>query len=60
MMESIKEKLDSVMEHSYLNNYGIENYDELRFGKYPGDLAYKSILSNITSKNVLMENTYLV
>ncbi|PVX46608.1 FkbM family methyltransferase [Flavobacterium sp. 103] len=34
-MSDFKKALDKKIIHSLKNNYGIENYDEYRFGKYP-------------------------
>lgn len=48
-MTDFKKALNKKIKQSIYNNYGIENYDEYRFGKYPIDAVRSIPKTNLTS-----------
>lgn len=45
IMKDLKKSLDKKIKQSSNNNFGIENYDEYRFGKYPANESDNSRIS---------------
>ncbi len=51
-MNDLKNELNKKIKHSFKNNYGVENYDEYRFGKYPIKSNNKNTGELLSIKNL--------
>ena len=65
-MSDFKKALDKKIIQSLKNNYGVENYDEFRFGKFPSNTGnnspkkgMKSFVSNYQIKKIVKTVRYL-